>query len=1453
MPASRALSFWIIGETTLSIRCAELILERGHEVRGLVTELSEAVAWAAARGVEALPFDAARPRVMSAPFDILLSAVNSRILGAEWLAAPRIGAVNFHDAPLPRYAGSHATCWAILNGEREHGITWHWMVDLVDAGPIVRQRAVPVEPDDTSLTLNARCYEAAIAAFGELLRDGEAGALPRIEQDLSRRTYYARDARPPTIIDWSRPASEISALVRALDFGPAYPNPIGRSKVLVGSHHYICGAVSLGAAADEVPGTLVGLADDALTIAAADRLVSISGLAELDGAPVSARAIAEREGIGAGDPLAAPDAGARDAATQVARELSPHERYWRRAMARARPHELPRSAAGGHAARGADAADLSGLAALTRDRVPGDLACAAVAALSTYLARITGESSVTIGYEHPAARFADPLLTGLFAARVPITVEVDRARPFSGHLTDIRNRLAEVARRRTFARDLLARMPGLQPGARGLPNVLVRVAPEDDALPAGTELALDVAPEGRITVRTSSPALLGGAARIGEQLAELVGAAAADGSIPLGRLSIVPQQERFRLLQEWNDTRAAYPDTATIHSLFEARARAAPDHPAVLANGTTHTFGAIDALADRGAAVLRAHGVAPGDIVGLRMRRTAELVAGVFAILKAGAAYLPLDPSLPAERLRYLLEDSKARLVLTSRGEAGAVPGNVRCLHLDDPVPGGGTGAGAAADATSPAYVIYTSGSTGLPKGVVVHHRGAVNYISWAIDCYRADQGSGAPVHSPLTFDLTVTSLLVPLLAGRPVHLVDEQLGAEGLAAAIRNARDLTLAKLTPSHLELLHHQLAPESLAGRVRALVIGGENLTGAQIDFWQRHAPGTRLINEYGPTETVVGCCTYEVPPGRRFDGSVPIGRPIANTRLYVLDAERELVPIGVPGELYIGGDGVSLGYLDRAALTAERFVPDPFDPRGGRLYRSGDLVRYAEDGNLEFLGRLDDQVKLRGYRIELGEIEATLAAHPAVAGATVRLWATDATGPRLAAYIVPAGADAPAGESLRDWCAARLPEYMIPGSFDVIPVLPLTAHGKVDRERLPAPTGVQRADGIAPRSPLEAELARIWSELLGVPAGVTDNFFELGGHSLLAVRMIERVREATGSAPPLSVLLTRPTIEHIASAIAAGGGSEEIPPILAIREGAGPAFFYFHGEFGGRGFYVETIGRQLGPGQGFYVIRPSGPGESGTIERMAEDAVARIKSVQPTGPYMLGGLCNGAAVAVEVARRLRAAGDQVPLLTLVNSSHRNSNLAFAERFAAVAGRLLRFPPERVRALHLRTRESLLRTLVATPISARPDSTGWRAALVARTTLRVCRRLVRRGRGSAPEPERRAMDTDVLGTGIVNPHPLPDWPARYQLIDRATSSYVARPLDLSAVLVHWGTGTYNAEPELHEGDATLGWRDVFRSTELHIIPPLADGGRDLPALGRLLADLVRAARSGSAEPGA
>jgi amino acid adenylation domain-containing protein len=670
------------------------------------------------------------------------------------------------------------------------------------------------------------------------------------------------------------------------------------------------------------------------------------------------------------------------------------------------------------------------------------------------------------------------------------------------------------------------------------------------------------------------------------QSREALGRARA-ASPPVGAAGLTPHEtrevdllprldaaERHRVLVEWNATEANIPQDKCVHELIEAQAARTPEAVAAVCEGERLTYAELNAKANRLAHHLRSLGVRPDDRVAICAERSLEMVVGLLAILKAGGAYVPLDPGYPAERLAFMLKDSAPIAVLTHGAARAELEEGLAGLAYRPPVLAVEDDAAwiqkPAADpdpaevgltSRSLAYVIYTSGSTGQPKGAMNEHRGVVNRLVWGQGAYALAADDRVLQKTPYSFDVSAWEFFWPLLAGARLVLACPG-GHRNPAYLLDIIKDeaITTLHFVPSMMRAFL-EVAETSNCASLRRVFTSGEALSAGLVRLLHQRLPGVELHNLYGPTETAIEVTAWTSSAGD-LTANVPIGRPIANTRIYILDDDREPVPIGASGEIHIGGVQVCRGYLNRPELTAERFIASPF-VEGERLYRTGDLGRHRPDGTIEYLGRDDFQVKIRGFRIELGEIEARLAEHPGVREAVVAA-REDAPGDKrlVAYYVARPDAAAPEAEALRAHLAASLPEYMVPAAYVRLEALPLNANGKLDRNALPAPRNeaYPARDYEPPQGETEERLARIWAGLLQVErVGRRDNFFELGGHSLLGVGMLSRLRQVLGADVPLADLFARPVLADFA-AVAGGRGRSVLPPIEpASRGGPMPLSF------------------------------------------------------------------------------------------------------------------------------------------------------------------------------------------------------------------------------------------------------------------------------------------------------
>ncbi|MBI3415937.1 MAG: amino acid adenylation domain-containing protein, partial [Verrucomicrobia bacterium] len=657
--------------------------------------------------------------------------------------------------------------------------------------------------------------------------------------------------------------------------------------------------------------------------------------------------------------------------------------------------------------------------------------------------------------------------------------------------------------------------------------------------------------------------------RFADYYQRLLASAVAKPQAAAGALEILEEAERRRLVNDFNQTSAPYPQDQCIHYLFEEQAARAPGRPALACGDRRLSYGELNAQANQIARYLRQRGVKPNDRVALCVERSAEMIIGLLGILKSGAAYVPLIPDNPKARLGQLLQETQAPVLITQEKFLGQLPefgGDILCFDRD--------AAKLAKESTNNpervnaprdlVYVIYTSGSTGVPKGVGNRHQNLVNYSHFI--CQRLhleDPVNSGGLHfatvSTISADLGNTCVFPSLISGGCLHVITYDVSMDGnLFANYAKKNPIDVLKITPSHLNTLLASPEGKSVLPR-KYLVLGGEASTWDMIGRIASQG-SCQIINHYGPTETTVGSLTYSVAkddPNAELSATLPIGRPIANTQVYLLDVGLKPVPIGVPGELFISGAGVASGYLNQPEQTTERFLRNPFvSDSEVRMYRTGDLARYLPDGSVEFLGRIDHQVKIRGFRVELAEIEAVLGRNPALQQTIVTAHADKSGDKKLVAYYVVAQGKKTSAEELRNYLKEQLPDYMVPAVLIPLEALPLTPNGKIDRRALPDPETTPAAKEkvyVAPTNPTEEKLAAIWREVLKVErVGIQDDFFELGGHSLLATQVIVRIRSAFEIQLPLRVIFESPTLVKLSAVISEAqkelGGDEDIDALL-----------------------------------------------------------------------------------------------------------------------------------------------------------------------------------------------------------------------------------------------------------------------------------------------------------------
>ena len=863
-------------------------------------------------------------------------------------------------------------------------------------------------------------------------------------------------------------------------------------------------------------------------------------------------------------------------------------------------------------------------------------------------------------------------------------------------------------------------------------------------------------------------------------------------------LEILPDEERHRLLLEWNETRADVPHN-TFHDLFETQVARSPDAVAATYEDQQLTYRELNTRADRLACCLKKRDVRTDVPVGIYLNRSLDILVAMLGILKAGGAYVPLDPVYPQERLTFMIQDSGMTTLVTTRSVQPtlSLPEKVKPFYIDEDWSESIPGDDNQPSETSPndlAYVIYTSGSTGKPKGVEIPHRALVNFLCSMSKEPGFAYGETLLAVTTLSFDIAGLELLLPLCHGGRVALVGRDVAADGrrLIEALEES-NATLMQATPATWRLL---LDVGWTGNPELKILCGGEALPADLVGPLLERC--TELWNMYGPTEATIWSTLSRV---RSAHDSVSIGRPIQNTTIYILDRHQQPVPVGIPGELYIGGMGLARGYRNRADLTAERFVPNPFtDEPNARIYRTGDQGMFFSDGNIRFLGRMDDQVKIRGFRIELGEVETALHKHPALQDAVASVQEDAAGLKQIVAYVVPSNTQVPSMKDLRSFLSKTLPNYMLPSIITTLDTIPLTPNGKVDRKALPIPERQEEDNDqyVAPQDDLQLQLTKLWENILSTaPIGVKDNFFEIGGHSLLAAQLFARIEKDMGVNIPLATLFHAPTVEQLAELLRSDNWKPSWASLVPIQpEGSRPPLFCVHGAEGNVLLYRD-LARHLGRNQPLYGLQAKGL--DGTepyftrFEDMAAHYVQEIKTIQPKGPYYLGGYCLGGSLALEMAQQLHAQGDEVAFLAFLETYNiREAEPVLSSRYYRVYNRLqnILFHLNNVALLPHRDKLLFVREKMK----------------VAKT--RIARHVVSH------------ISTGMQALGLNNGTPMPH--VRITKVnDKAHENYVPKPYSGRVALFRPNRLFAGCE------DPEFGWRNIIeQEIDVHVLPVFPRG---------------------------
>lgn len=1148
----KKISCYLIGKDNLLIESGKILLAHGHSILGVCSSSLLVKEWSHENNIrfthDLCVFEST---VETEQAEYLFSIINDQVLNDKIITSPLHFSINYHDSLLPKYAGVHATSWAILNGEKQHGITWHIMEKGIDKGNILIQDIIDIDPEDTAFTLNLKCYSSAISSFTHLISLLSNEAYCVTPQNMQQRSYYGLYQKPDNFgwIDWNKDAEEIRNLIQALDFGK-YQNSLTTAKFLIGSHNFIVSKIKVLAGASKLlPGTIVEFDQKSITIATLTQDIRISELLDNMGQPINLPVCLQENHMEVGSLLKAFLPHWTEKNRKILEKTSKSEKFWISKWVKTEDTTIPFLPIKKYNAQLIAVCSvklkefnkkISEIVVLNSEFFLGTLSL-----LLIYLSRINNKHAVSVLWSTKSLLDIAHEYAGMLSPLVPLTPLFPDDINFLDAARIVHGKIVQLNEHVTFFNDLHARFPEIKEVT--IPHIAIVISnsikPYQNSAPLVFQISndgnnVDIFIQSELLTREVQFILK----NIPDQIEVMAKSILSNIKQNIYTLPIITKKEKKHLIYNWNNTHTKYPKRKNIQQLFEKQVALYSNNPAVVMGDSLLTYAELNEVSNQFMHFYRELNVQPGQVVCVILERSIELVISILATVKCGGIYVPIDPDHPDERIIHIIKECQPKLCISHSKFEKRLSAYIRTptslvlvdknhtkisqhkrsnlvskMHGDDI-----------------ANIMYTSGSTGKPKGIQIVHRGIIRLVKNTNFVGVKESDCVACIANPM-FDASTFEIWSALLNGaKLVIITKEVINSLDLFHREIEKNGVTILLLTSAFFDFIV-TTAPVIL-NKIDTLVVVGDVLNSLNVQkIFQLNPHPRRIINGYGPTENTGATTSYEVNSLSDLSHGVPIGKPVSNTTVYVCDQNNQLLSIGAVGELLTGGDGLAKGYVNKPYLTQERFIKNPFENSESLLYKTGDLVRWLPDGNLEYMGRSDNLVKIRGFRIELTEIEHILLTYPGVKNCYVAVNKTSGKNKQIVAWIISKDNTILASSEIKLFLSSKLPDYMIPSTYVFVEKFPLTLNGKIDKDKLfqlLLTKTDENNETILPANEQQLSLIKIWHHIFKQKSiSIYDNFFELGGDSIVAMQIQFAARQM-GIELTVKDIFTYQTIEKLA---------------------------------------------------------------------------------------------------------------------------------------------------------------------------------------------------------------------------------------------------------------------------------------------------------------------------------